>query len=1783
MKNIIEKLEGHCKDNKNGIALSQIVDIKVENDDISNELINLSYKELLYRVKCTAYILSRQYKKGDRVMLVYPSGVEFVVTILACFYVGIIAVPCHNPNPNRTGDKVEAIINNCEPVAMLTSEGYYKILNKKKFDEKISIFVITDEMLSKISDVDLLEFYCVEIKDSDVALLQYTSGSTSDPKGVIVTHKNIASMCDYINYYEKAKPNSRSLTWLPNYHDMGLIEGLFTHLYVGTRCFIVSTRDIFIKPHLWLYFLTKYKINISGAPNFLFDKCIEDDVSVENINLSQVSVLYNGAEPIRAKTMLKFYQKFSKVGLKAESLYAVYGLAEGTLLVTSKHDDRISEVILVDDNLKNNKSIPFNQIKDGVYNDLVFECGEISEQYCDVAIIGNNRKELEEGQIGEIYICGDGVTKGYWNNLLETDSAYNHSIDGKGPYFKTGDLGFIKGGKLFVTGRSKDMLIINGKNIYPQDIEFEISEADPSIEKNSVSVFSVGNSGSDIVAVAEVKRHAIHNNLNKIIENIHKRVLADSLVNLSCIVLVKPYSLPKTSSGKIQRARCRSFYLEENLKILLFKKYNNTVAEIIMENVDDILERIVDTKEQITYIYGAEKSFLELGLDSIQLIQLAHKISHKFSINYSLEEMLDNVSLVDLCNDIKNKLNERMSNEQKMAALPDGRHESFQATVGQKSLFLIQNSVPNDGVLNIGKTVRVKGNIKKEKVINILKKMAVAFDMLASKIEYEQEALIFSYNENFQDDVIVENEELASSVIEKELEEKFYQVIEMKNHHLFRINMMYDLEGNTFFSFSFHHIIADFWSLTLFMDTFFRMLGCADYRLNLSEYTSYRKFANKSNNLLQTNYYKGKIENFKKIVNKKWNLIDVHSIYKRNYIENTYNGEAQKIKFSRALSEKIELLCKENGITKYIFLFSIFELLMHTYFKQNNVILGTTFSGRNNQEYSNTFGFFTNVFPVLTENFKQDLTVRDLVNNVKEKIREHLKYADIPLHELSKDLYIKDKANNGALFNIVFSFQNTIRINGHNYASLALEKSDKQLMYGMELEFVELKKRYSLYDIDFQIIYEDGIVKGDIVYNRDLFDKEAIHNLICAYECLVNNAVENLDKRVEQIELVTTRKKEKVMSEIEESYADKYSIEDGFLSKFNYYVENEPDLIAVIDSDNHISYAALNRMSNCLARKIDTESDAVGILIGRNVFFSIALLAAMKSEKQIVPIDVSLPKDRILHIMNECNINQLITEEKYVNLVEDITKSVTEQKEVSFIDTSTLLNDIDVEQDSKIILANTINNYVYTIFTSGSTGRPKGVSIREKNIIPLFEWKKHNHNMSKGIRMLQCLSLSFDFGLSEIFATLFYGCRLYFVQKYVVLNPEEFVLNCDKFYINIFYMTPSMANNIVKNGRYLKYVRRILLGGERLSIDLVEKLRNLVDEECIITNGYGPTETSINCLMYDVTKNTILEEIRGNSIPIGASTGQAKIIVLDEKHRLVPRGSEGMLYVCGICVSDGYINNPKLTEQKFITLNKIFKTNRFGNKRIYMTGDKVREVESNVYEFLGRVDSQVKVRGYRIELNEIEHCLIEYEGIHDVALCVKGNELKQSIVAYIVTDIGMFELSEKLKEYMSKKMPKYMIPNEIYVVEKIPLNRNGKRDFKALEMKEKEKVIFSKKIVNQSVENVKIKKIITNIWKSVLKVEQIASDDNFFECGGHSLQIVDVHRMLEESFNIKIPFSILFELSNINEITDYISNSLSKKNKTQIRQEHSTDIDIRRQLREELRNRRERRRQNGVQ
>ncbi|HHP8097419.1 TPA: fatty acyl-AMP ligase, partial [Acinetobacter baumannii] len=480
--NIIATLESHAKLNGNKIAFEYL-------GRQSGGIQSLTYSDLNERVQHQAQILMNIVDSGDRAVLLFEPGLDFIVSFFACLKAKIIAVPVSLPF-NRNGfSNILNIMNDCEPKIVLTTKKILELaglITLKAQNENLILHAVDAELQR-----DLVEKDFPLITEKDICFLQYTSGSTGWPKGVIVTHKNIMANEVMIAEAFGTQPEDVGLTWLPVYHDMGLIGSVLQTVYVGLTCYVMSPLDFIRKPVKWLQFISEKGVTISGGPNFAYELCLHriTDEQAAALDLSRVRVLFNGAEPIKAHVMQRFMEKFNTQSkLRLDTFLPCYGLAEVTLLVSGVTGPL--NAISLDRDQLNAHLVQTSQDQTAVQ---VVSCGKISK-HIDCRIVNpHTRKEVAAHEVGEIWLAGESVTAGYWQKPEVNQETFEATIlDEAGQpsqvhYLRTGDMGFIKNGDLYITGRLKDVIIIRGKNYYPQDIECSVEMAHPAIRKGCVA------------------------------------------------------------------------------------------------------------------------------------------------------------------------------------------------------------------------------------------------------------------------------------------------------------------------------------------------------------------------------------------------------------------------------------------------------------------------------------------------------------------------------------------------------------------------------------------------------------------------------------------------------------------------------------------------------------------------------------------------------------------------------------------------------------------------------------------------------------------------------------------------------------------------------------------------------------------------------------------------------------------------------------------------------------------------------------------------------------------------------------------------------------------------------------------------------------------------------------------------------------------------------------------------------------------------------------------------
>ncbi len=564
-RNLVTIAIEHAKKTPEALAYTYLVD--GENQEIS-----ITFGELDRRARAFAATLQKISKPGDRALLLFPSSLDFVVAFLGCLYAGVISAPTTVPHLKRSTPRLKLMMDDAKARIACTTQSVY---------EKISVLLADNQEFNDIQWVisesvpesAAVEWQKPDIQPDDIAFLQYTSGSTSAPKGVMITNFNLLRTVEDCIVGSEFDDQSTMVSWLPIFHDMGLVYGLLAPLYAGRPCYIMSPVSFLEKPIRWLQAISKYHATHTAAPNFAFDVCTRkvSEEEKSSIDLSTLKFVVNAAEPVRLETMQEFVAAFKQSGFRYEVFSPSYGLAEATVKVSNKKLRQIPVYCSLDVNEIEKNRISFVADQDPNSYKIV-GCGW-SAINADIKIVNFETGQLCAGnEIGEIWIQSDSVAKGYWQNPQASKDTFQAMIAGYdgGPFLRTGDMGFIHEGELYIAGRIKDMIIIQGKNYYPQDIELTVEKCHDAIRPSCGAAFAVTDGETEkLIVVQEVKReYRKSNELAEVANRVRMGVAKNHGLRVNAISLIMPSTIEKTTSGKIQRSATRESFLHKSLQVL---------------------------------------------------------------------------------------------------------------------------------------------------------------------------------------------------------------------------------------------------------------------------------------------------------------------------------------------------------------------------------------------------------------------------------------------------------------------------------------------------------------------------------------------------------------------------------------------------------------------------------------------------------------------------------------------------------------------------------------------------------------------------------------------------------------------------------------------------------------------------------------------------------------------------------------------------------------------------------------------------------------------------------------------------------------------------------------------------------------------------------------------------------------------------------------------------------------------------------------------------------------
>lgn len=538
--------------------------------DGENEQIVLTYKELDRQARGIAAWLQSHGLTGERALLLYPPGLEFVAAFIGCLYAGVVAVPVYPPRRNRSLTRIQAIADDAEAKVALTTDIVLRRVDPL-IDETPHLKDLTWLATCHVPEGMDDRWQMPQISSQTLAFLQYTSGSTGTPKGVVLNHGNLMHNSALIAHAFEHTRSGSGVFWLPSYHDMGLIGGILQPLYVARPNVLMSPMAFLQKPYRWLSAISRFRGTTSGGPNFAYDLCIRKVTPEQRatLDLSSWQVAFNGAEPVRAETIERFSETFAPCGFRREAFYPCYGMAEATLIVSGGYVKNPPVIRWFDSGaLAQHKVVQSSPEQENARP--IVGCGGVLPDEKIVIADPETLSECREGAVGEIWVSGPSVAQGYWGQPEASEATFQARLkdSGDGPFHRTGDLGFLQDGELYVTGRIKDLIIFHGVNIYPQDVEKTVEASHPYLVSNSGGAFVVDQDGEErLIVVHELERRK-HEGLEEVVDAIRRAVSAEHELPLDAVVLVQAGSIPKTSSGKIQRHACRQAYLDGSLAVV---------------------------------------------------------------------------------------------------------------------------------------------------------------------------------------------------------------------------------------------------------------------------------------------------------------------------------------------------------------------------------------------------------------------------------------------------------------------------------------------------------------------------------------------------------------------------------------------------------------------------------------------------------------------------------------------------------------------------------------------------------------------------------------------------------------------------------------------------------------------------------------------------------------------------------------------------------------------------------------------------------------------------------------------------------------------------------------------------------------------------------------------------------------------------------------------------------------------------------------------------------------
>jgi amino acid adenylation domain-containing protein len=1690
----------------------------------------LSYSSLRESAEAFALHLRACTRPGDRVVLAFNNDPDAVRLFWGCLLAGLVPVPTPAPEAARTGrghggSRLLGIARDAGVALAFTQAEH---LDAARAQAPDVIWHTAQTLLAQPPAAAAPPFPpdFAEGTNADLAYLQYTSGSTSAPRGVEITHAAVLGQCRALMHCLRTDA-PRGLVWLPWFHDYGLVHGVIQSMYLGCTSYLMPTAHFALRPLRWLEAIYKYGITHSGAPDFAYAACVQalSRASGWSARLDSLQLATCGAEPVRAATLKAFADAFAPFGLNRAALAPSYGLAEAVLAVTVH--DPAQPVLVGTFDASSLEQFDVTQVAPGTTGTrTLVGCGTALPGF-EVRIVDPDTAiPSAPDRIGEIWINGDSVGRGYWGQPAATGEVFGATLAGEGAqaarYLRTGDLGFMHGGELFIAGRRKDLIIVNGRNLYPQDLERSAEAVHPSVRTGGVIAVSVDRGGKEVVALlVEYVGRRTPEVIAQLVDQIRGRVATEHQVDLHDILALRAGTLPRTSSGKPQRGAARRLYLQGALEPLRLATQalpepapaSGTEHDAALDDSLTLLWSQVLGVESI----GPDANFFDLGGDSLLATQLVSRLRTRLGIELPISALFEGPTLRQFAQRVRQAPAaaaapppEALVSEQTDRAPGQRVPLSF----SQERMWFMHELAPDSSAYNIPLALRMRGPLDVAAMQAALNRVIERHEVLRTRFLKTTDGVTGEVTETPRLSIQeIHPGDAGSPVTEAALHHHLATVsgmpFRLDRDALIRAQVVHLAKDDAVLLVVMHHIVGDQWSFSELGRELAEHYNAIKAGTQAAlpampfQYADYARwhsdaFAGERHAREQA-YWLQRLHGLEPLA--------LNEDFSRPRTQ-SFRGAAVRLPLAPDHIAALRQLGAAHGASLSMVLIAALKVLLRRHTGKTDIAIGVPIANRHHLASENLIGTFVNTLVYRTD-LGGDPDFVAVLERVRQTSLEAFEHQDMPFELLVRAVNERTAPGRPPLFNVMF-----------NMVSSQARDSHFDKLTWQRMDFDRQSTQFDL-TVVADLLHDQAIT---IEYATDLFARETVERMAEHLRRILQAVVASPQARVATLPLIGTAEAARLRTW---SQGPAEATTGQTLAEWTARgAARTPQQIALVTGAKQLTHQQLDQASNRLARLLRERGvgrgQRVGLCLPRGQGLLVSLLAILKAGAAYVPLDPDHPAQRLTHQIDDAGLSLLVTDQASAQgLAHGALPCLLLDSDSALIaatpDTPLAA---DADRDAGP------DDPAYVIYTSGSTGQPKGVVVPHRAVVNFLSSMAREPGLTAQDRLLAVTTPSFDIAVLELLLPLGVGATVVMASASQAGDGSQLADLIAREQITVLQATPSRWHLLLEAGWTGKAGLKALVGGEPLTPHLAELLLPRCGE---VWNMYGPTETTVWSSLWRVSQPAL------PAISLGRPVANTTVQILDAHLQPCPIGVPGEICIGGTGLATGYHQRPALTAERFIELPGADATD---TRRIYRTGDLGRWRHDGSLEHLGRLDEQVKLRGFRVEPGEIEAQLMRHPGVARAVVALREDQPgNPRLVAYLVPGASMPTRVE-LVQHLRQWLPDHMVPAAFVEIADVPVLANGKTNRRALPAPAD---AGDPGGALPTPPRNAIEQTIWAAWSEVLDTRSFGIHDNFFDLGGHSILAVRVVSRIEDTLGQPCPLRTLFEHPTVARLADALA------------------------------------------